>query len=322
MVTSGLLTFALQWRTVLRAFRGLVGRHLARGLVFAAEETAEAALDAVEVPASWFLAGMLFATTGIVITGWWAFGINPFFGVIAVALSFILSVVAARATGETDTTPVGAMGKITQLTYGVLVPGNITTNLMTASITAGAATSSADLLTDLKSGYLLGANPRKQFIAQMWGTIVGTAVTVPCFYLLVPTADVLGGDKFPAPSAQVWSGVAQLLSKGVHELHWTARVGMIVGGLIGIALPLLEMKFPKKRHLIPSSMGVGLAFVIPCFNSISMFLGALLAWLWSRKNEKAADKYVVAVSSGLIAGESLMGVAIVLLGTVLGWLAQ
>jgi GTPase SAR1 family protein len=48
------------------------------------------------------------------------------------------------------------------------------TNLMTAGVTAGAAGSAADLLTDLKSGYLLGANPRKQFIAQAWGIVAGT----------------------------------------------------------------------------------------------------------------------------------------------------
>ena len=39
-----------------------------------------------------------------------------------------LSIVAARATGETDLTPIGAMGKITQLTYGVIAPGNMKTN--------------------------------------------------------------------------------------------------------------------------------------------------------------------------------------------------
>jgi hypothetical protein len=55
----------------------------------------------------------------------------------------LLSIVAARATGETDVTPIGAMGKITQLVYGYVAPSNMTTNLMTASITAAAASHSA-----------------------------------------------------------------------------------------------------------------------------------------------------------------------------------
>ena len=220
---------------------------------------------------------------------------------------------ACRATGETDTTPVGAMGKITQLTYGILAPSNIITNLMTASITAGAAGSSADLLTDLKSGYLLGANPRKQFLAQLSGTLVGTLVVVPAFYKLVPTPEALGTDRFPAPSAQVWKGVAEVLANGVESLHPWARWGMVVGGIIGIVLPLLELAFPKHKKWVPSAMGIGLSLVIPCFNSISMFIGAVLAAAYVKINEKSAEKYTVAVASGIIAGESLLGVAVALL---------
>jgi OPT family oligopeptide transporter len=323
MVTSGLLTFALQWRTVARAFSGLgklfTARRAAKESVGTGAyregsvEAPEDPLERIEVPPTWFAAGMLVSTIGLVIVGYVAFGISPWLGVLAVLLSFVLAIVACRATGETDTTPVGAMGKITQLTYGALAPGNITANLMTASITAGAAGSAADLLTDLKSGYLLGANPRKQFLAQLSGTLVGTLFVVPAFYYLVPTPQVLGTDRFPAPAAQVWRGVAEVLARGVHSLHPTARWGMLAGALVGIALPLLELAFPKHKKFIPSAMGVGLALVIPAFNSISMFLGALLAWMYARARPAAAERYVIPVASGLIAGESLMGVAVALL---------
>jgi OPT family oligopeptide transporter len=323
MVSSGLLSFGLQWRTVVRAFSGLgdVFKPRAKAVTKVGagpfrEGEAHDEIDPlarIEVPPSWFVGGMLFSTVGLVITGWLAFGINPLLGVVAVAMSFVLSIVACRATGETDTTPVGAMGKITQLTYGVLAPSNIATNLMTASITAGAAGSAADLLTDLKSGYLLGANPRKQFLAQLSGTVVGTIVVVPAFYKLVPDASILGSDRFPAPSAQVWKGVAQLLANGVHSLHYTARWGILVGLLIGLALPLLERAFPRHKKYIPSAMGLGLAMVIPAFNSISMFLGALIAWAYAKAKPAAAETYVIPVASGLIAGESLLGVAVALM---------
>ncbi len=85
---------------------------------------------------------------------------------------------------------------------------------MSANITAAAAGSSADLLTDLKSGYLLGAHPRKQFLAQFAGIFAGTLVTVLCFQLMVPDASVLGGKQFPAPSAQTWKAVAEVLEQG------------------------------------------------------------------------------------------------------------
>ena len=324
MVSSGLLSFGLQWRTVLRAFSGF-GRSL-RAVAeqpgaerSGADETARAELDAIEVPSSWFIAGSVFSTLGLVAIGVAAFQIRWWLGIVAVLLAFVLAIVACRATGETDTTPVGAMGKITQLTYGILAPANVVTNLMTASITAGAAGSAADLLTDLKSGYLLGASPRKQFLAQLSGTLVGTLAVVPLFYWLVPTPDVIGSDRFPAPAAQVWKGVALVLANGIESLHPWARWGMLVGAAIGIVLPLLELAFPKHKEWVPSAMGVGLALVIPCFNSISMFLGALLAWAFSRLNREAAERYTIPCASGLIAGESLLGVAIALLA-VAGYL--
>ena len=91
---------------------------------------------------------------------------------------------------------------------------------MSANITSAAAGSSADLLTDLKSGYLLGANPRKQFLAQFAGIFTGTLVTVLCFRVMVPDAIALGRRQFPAPSAVTWKTVAVVLSKGL-EFAWS-----------------------------------------------------------------------------------------------------
>jgi uncharacterized oligopeptide transporter (OPT) family protein len=313
MVTSGLLAFGLKWRTVLRAFGGL-GR-----LVGAAATEGDDPLAHVEVPASWFVAGTLAAGTACVVLGHWLFGITWWMGILAVFVTFFLSIVAARATGETDITPIGAMGKITQLMYGVVARADITTNLMTASITAGAASHAADLLTDLKSGYLLGGNPRKQTISQLCGVIAGTLVSVPAYLFLVQRApERLGSADLPAPSAKVWAGVAELLAKGIGALPTGAVEAIVVGGLLGIALTLLEEFGPRAwRPWLPSTTGLGIAGVIPAFNSFAMFAGALAAWAFARARPKLAATYTVPVSSGLIAGESLMGVAIILVLEVL-----
>lgn len=316
MVTSGLLAFFMQWKTIARAFSGL-------GKIFAPKHAAgskEDPLERIEVPASWFLWGTALSGLGCVLVLTLAFGTHWYMGIIAVLLTFLLSIVACRATGESDITPVGAMGKITQLTFGVLAPSNMVTNLMTASVTAGAAGASADLLVDLKSGYVLGANPRKQFIAQFLGIFAGLLVVVPAFYVLVPDAASLGTDKWPAPAAQVWSAVARLLSAGFLALHPTARYGMLVGGLIGIIVPLLPRMLPKKAHgFCPSAMGLGLALVIPFYNSLSMFIGAAIALILEKKRPALADMYIIPVASGLIAGESIMGIVIAIL-QARGWL--
>src|SRR5215467_2397874 len=208
---------------------------------------------------------------------------------IAVALSFWLALVACRVTGETDTTPVGAMGKVTQLTFGALSPGNINVNLMSANITAGAATSSADLLTDLKSGYLLGANPRQQFLAQFSGIFVGTVVTVLTFAILVPSADVLGTDQFPAPAAQTWSAVAIALGKGLSSLE-TIKLWLIFAGtVVGVAFTLAPVLLPKYQDYLPSAAAFGLAWVFHWFYGLLFFLGALIALVVARRQPALAE---------------------------------
>ena len=313
MLTSGLLTFAFQWRTIGRAFSAVTEiLSLGRGKI---RDQKLLAMEAIEVPGSWFLAGMAVATTGVVSIQVISFSIHWWMGLTSVLMTFFLAIVACRATGETDITPIGAMGKITQLFYGVVAPANISTNLMTACVTAGAAASAADLLTDLKSGYLLGANPRKQFLAQFLGIFAGGLVIVPAFYLIVPNAGILGGNEFPAPAAQVWKGVAELLAHGLASLHTTQRWALAIGGLVGLLLPLLERLLPTKtRRFVPSAMGLGLAFVIPFWNTLSMFTGALAAWILAKKAKEFASRYTIPVASGLIAGESLMGVVVSLLG--------
>jgi OPT family oligopeptide transporter len=305
MVTAALTSFAFQWKSIARSFSSLAG---------VAKHHEPNPMDRIEVPNSWFVIGTglsSLACVAILITvfhtSWWM-------SLLSIVMAFVLSLVACRVTGETDTTPIGAMGKMTQLTYGILAPGQAVINLMTAGVTAGAAGAAADLLTDLKSGYVLGANPRKQFIAQFAGVFAGTAIIVPAFYILVPNASVLGSDAFPAPAAQVWYGVAKLMSNGLESLHPTAQMGLLFGGLAGIVIAVVDRLAPAKvKPFIPSPMGLGLAFVIPAFNSISMFIGALIALLFARYKPKAADTYTIPVASGIVAGESLMGVAIALL---------
>jgi uncharacterized oligopeptide transporter (OPT) family protein len=302
LVSSGLTMFLLRWRTIVRAFSNL-------GRVLSGKSAADDdPLRDIEAPQSWFLWGSSVAGVTCVALGYWFFAISPWMGALAVILTFFLALVASRATGETDITPTGAMGKITQLTYGLLAPGNMKVNLMTASLTGGAAIHAADLLTDLKSGYLLGANPRRQVIAQLFGVVAGTLFVVPAYQLLINPAE-LGSDKWPAPSAQIWAGVARVLAQGIEALPAGAGPGLLIGGAMGIVLALIEDYAPKhlKKYTL-SSTALGIAFVIPAWNSISMFVGGFLAWIFLKSNRRQAERYSLAVAAGFIAGESLIAV--------------
>lgn len=313
MVVSGLLSFALQWRSVLRAF-GSIGRVLLPG----GRKASANPVDAIETPMGWFLAGQAVAAIALSILGWYMLAMPVWQSLLAVVLSFFLALVACRITGETDVTPIGALGKVTQLTFGVIAPKNVNVNLMSANITAAAAASSADLLTDLKSGYLLGANPRKQFIAQFCGIFVGTVVTVLAFKAMVPDAEALG-TKYAAPSALTWKAVAEALGNGLDSLESLKIQSIAVGAIVGAFLTLLPYCVPERRRakvlrFLPSASGVGLAWCLHWHASLMFAIGAVVAMAWQKASPKSSEEFAIPTASGLIAGSAIMGVVVIFAG--------
>lgn len=308
MVFSSLTAFALQWRTLLRALR------LERG------GTADASpASRIEVPSSWLWIGLVPISIALVVLMKLAFGVHPGLGLFAVVMTFFLALVACRATGETDTTPVGAMGKVTQLVYAMLARNNTVINLMAAGTTAAAAGSAADLLTDLKSGYLLGANPRKQFLAQFYGIFFGTLAIVPAWYALAPDLETLSR-KFPMPGASSWKAMADLLAGGVGNLPASALYAVLVGSFMGIALPLVHVFIPAVRRFLPTAMGLGLGMVVDFSNSLGFVIGALIAWYWTRRNRPQADMFNIPLASGFVAGESLVAAILTIICAIAGLL--
>jgi OPT family oligopeptide transporter len=333
LVASGLVSFATQWRTIVRALASMLPDKSKAGARESAEEReareargeraggSESASDVprpedVEVPFKWFLTGLLVAGLGIVLCAWQFFEIPLHLGLLAVAMTFVLALVACRATGESDITPGGPLGKIMQLTYGVLIPQSSTANLQTAAITSGASLASADLLNDLKSGYLLGANPRRQFLAQAMGIGTGVVATVLCYFILVPDASVLLGTDvrppaFPAPAAQQWKAVAEVFKYGLQNLHPMDQVAIRWGAGVGALLALAETYAPKRyKKWVPSATGIGLGLVLPFFYPLAMFLGAAFAEVATRVNKKWAERFLIAIAAGGIAGESIVGVIV------------
>ena len=311
MVFSSLVQMALNWRTVLRAFS-----------IFKKGDQSDhsAAIDAIEVPNSWLIIGLIPITIGLVIVQYLAFKISIGLGLIAVAMSFVASLVCCRAVGETDTGPVGAMGKVTQLLYAILpgAKGVAEVNLMAAGVTAASGNASADLLTDLKSGYLLGANPRKQFIAQFCGIFFGIFAIIPAWYAMVPNKEAL--EAMNPPATNMWKATADLLTQGIHMLPKTAITAIVIGALVGLLLPVIEKLFPKAQRFLPSAMGLGLSWVVPFQNALSFAIGAVIVFVWQKVSRKKSDTFAVPIASGLVAGESLVAAFIAIGCTLVGLL--
>jgi putative OPT family oligopeptide transporter len=303
MVTAALTSFLFSWRAVLNAFRP------ARA---GAAPDGESPADDVILPRQWFILAIMVVLAISVVLQVTLFAITAWIAALGVLLTFILALVAARVSGETNITPVGAMGKVTQLFFAMLAPGQPAANLMSANVTGGAASQCADLMHDLKTGHMIGSPARPLFIAQIFGALAGALAGSAGYLILVPDPKKqLLTDTWPAPSVASWKAVAEIFMRGTDALPHGAVQGMLLGGLAGILLAVLEKTLPKKARLwVPSPTSLGLAFVIPAYNAISMFLGAMAAWVLGKWVPKWSTRFLIVFASGLIAGESLSGVVL------------
>ncbi len=264
------------------------------------------------LPRKWFLFGLGGASVASIVLQRALFDIGLFEACFAVALSFALAIVAGRVSGETGIAPIGAMGKITQLTFAGVSPGNATANLMSANVTGGAASQCSDMLHDLKTGHVLGAWPRHQAIAQLFGVLSGALAGSAGYLLLIDDpASQLATSQWPAPAVVQWKAVAELLTQGLKSLPPGAATAALIASAIAVVLATLEKKLSTEAaRWVPSAPSIGLAFVIPAYYSVSVFIGACVALLLGRTFPNFSKRFVMVTAAGLIAGESLTGVVL------------
>lgn len=300
MVTASLTSFAFSWRSVLAAVKGTRAG------------AGEDAGSAGEVPRRVFIGGLVVALIAASVCQIAFFGIIWWTAILAVLLTFGLAVVAARVSGESGITPVGPMGKVTQLMFGVISPGSAAANLMAANVTGGAASQCADLLHDMKTGLMVGASPRQQSVAQLFGVLSGATIGSAGYLLLIPDPGaMLLTDEWPAPAVAAWKAVAEIFSVGIEAMPEMAGEAMAIAGGAGVLLAIVEKVVPKERvKWVPSPASMGLAMVIPAWYAVSMFIGGVAGWGALRWAKSWAVRFLIVLAAGVIAGESLTGVGL------------
>lgn len=129
-----------------------------------------------------------FALSIVLVVGLQAllFGINLWMALLTIPLAICLAAVAARVVGATGIPPIGAIGQLSQLSFGIVAPGQVPINLMSANTAGGSAGQCTDLMNDFKVGKAIGATPHKQVIAQILGIFVGSIVGVFAYLALIP----------------------------------------------------------------------------------------------------------------------------------------
>lgn len=239
------------------------------------------------------------------------FAIPALMAILAVPIAGLLAIVAAQVVGETGIPPIGAIGKVSQLSFGVLSPGQITTNLISANVAGGAAGQAADLLNDMKVGYLIRASLTRQIVAQAMGLVLGSLVGAWTYLTLIPDPrQQLITEEWPAPAVATWKVVAETLQVGLSAVPNSAVIASAITLLLGMTLASLERLYPDwAQRCLPSANAMGLAMVIPASLSLTMFCGALLAKLSATYVKDWSSRYVIVIAAGLIAGESVAGVS-------------
>jgi len=258
----------------------------------------------------WPLLGLGAASVLAVLVQVLLFDIDLLMAALAVPLAFVLAAVAARVVGETGIPPIGAIGKVSQLGYGLIAPGQVHTNLLTANVAGGAAGQCADLLNDFKAGAAVGASAGRQVVAQSFGILAGAVVGSAVYLLLIrdPGTQLLTAE-WPAPAVATWKAVAETLSQGIGSVPSSARWAMLAGALAGALLGIGEARLPTRYAAwLPSGAAMGLAFVIPASTSLTLFFGAALAWVLLRAVPRWSGRFLLAIAAGFVAGESLAGV--------------
>lgn len=320
MVVASFVSLFAKPKMIFSAFSGLTGKKQGGDV-----------LKGIEFP-------LWISVVGIpamsLVTAWLAlafFDIPMWVSLVGLPLTFALSLVGANSTALTSTTPIGATSKITQLFYGLVRPGDIKANLATAGITAEVVGNSANLLMDIKPGYMLGAKPRQQAVGHIIGIFSGAIASAFLFNVLFTkgvdpndpaSLTKIQSDQFPMPAVTIWMGVAKVLTEGLSKLPSSVITAVIVASITALILEVLRIV--TKNRLPLSPMALGLAFVID-FKSVScMFAGSFVFWLLGvgRGNVKNAAKNLwienhEPICAGIIAGASLMGILDILVGVFL-----
>ncbi|MBB1597281.1 OPT family oligopeptide transporter [Achromobacter sp. UMC46] len=265
----------------------------------------------------------------------------------AVLFAFVFGFLVAAACGYmaglvgSSTSPISGVGIVAIVLVSLLmlalggellgvqngVQMAIALSIFSTSAVVAVASISNDNLQDLKTGWLVGATPWRQQVALLIGCVVGAAVISPVLELLynaygfadaMPREGMDPAQALSAPQATLMLAIARGIF--THQLNWTM---ILIGMAVGVGLIVVDeiLKRTCRVARIPV-LAVGIGIYLPPTVAAPIVAGALLAWLLERALRRRADaagkpyeQYAdaanrrgVLIASGLIVGESLVGV--------------
>ena len=245
------------------------------------------------------------------------FPVNPLGALLVVIFGFFFAAVSSRMVGliGSSNNPVSGMAIATLLATTVLlkITGTAGTKGMVGAIAIGGiicvvAAIAGDTSQDLKTGFLVGATPRKQQVGEIIG-VIASAISIGYVLDLLNRAWGFGGTEIPAPQGMMMKMIVEGIMNA--QLPWSL---IFIGVFVAIVIEILGVP------VMPVAVGMYLPFSL----SAGIMCGGIIRWFIekrTKKNEKFNKEAVergTLYTSGLIAGEGLMGILLAVFA-VLHW---
>ena len=219
-------------------------------------------------------------------------------------------VILSECIGRTNWSPMSGMTLIAVTILIVITSGLGDKAAIVSSVMVGAATCMAmaqatDLMLDLKTGYLVGAIPKRQQMGQFLGTWIGPILMIGLLFVL-HKAYTLGSDKLPAPQGTVLASMIEGILKGdvpVHKYLAGAGLGALLSttGIGGLGIQ------------------VGLGFYLPFHIVLTYTIGTVLRIVSDKAMGRHFSEQVgIPVAAGLIIGEGVVGVGFAVYSVIMG----
>jgi uncharacterized oligopeptide transporter (OPT) family protein len=230
---------------------------------------------------------------------------------VILALGFVTTIMSAQSVGQTGIDPMEIFGLIVLLAIAALGERSQVRLFFVAGVIAVACGLGGDVMSDFKTGQLIGTKPRQMWWGQVIGALLGTVVSVA---VMVALLGAYGPGAF-GPGQQFVSAQASVVATMVSGIP---NVPAFAAGIVaGIALHCLGLP----------SMMLGLGVYLPFYMSLSAPIGAAVKLVYdklaggkARSGELDHNDTGIVVASGLLGGESIVGVIIALVTVVTGLL--
>ena len=245
-------------------------------------------------------AAILLAAMAVMSTEKMGIGRGLTMAVVGTLWIWIAGVILSEAIGRTNWSPLSGMTLIA-VTLLIFISSGLgdTKAAIVSAVMVGAAacvamSQATDLMLDLKTGYLVGATPRKQQLGQFIGAWLGPIVVVILIFVL-NEAYVLGSDKLPAPQGQALASMVNGIMGGdVPAQKYLAGAGL--GAMLSLFQPGLGIT-------------VGLGFYLPFNIVLTYSIGTLLRMVTDYKfGHSFSETSGIPITAGFIVGEALVGV--------------